>query len=189
MSFRVIAAAACLAACLSFCELAWAQPPVEPTTAENETTTDGEEPLRLKENVEVTATRGTIDTETSPASSTVVLRADIERRNVQTIDQALTVVEGAYAYRQRGIPDNEVGIGMRGFSGRGTGQSRVLVLLDGQPLNNGYTGAVNFTGLALGDVDRVEVVRGPFSSLYGGNAVGGVVNILTRPIERRSFDF
>lgn len=154
------------------------QPPAEQTT-------EGE-PVRLKENVEVTATRGAVEKEMSPASSTLVLRPEIERRNVSLVDQALTAVEGVYGYRQRGVTDNEVGIGMRGFSGRGNGQARVLVLLDGQPLNNSYTGAVNWTGLSLTDVDRIEVVRGPFSALYGGNAMGGVVNILTRPIDRRS---
>jgi iron complex outermembrane receptor protein len=154
------------------------QPPAEQPT-------EGE-PVRLKENVEVTATRGSVEKEMSPASSTLVLRPEIERRNVSLVDQALTAVEGVYGYRQRGVTDNEVGIGMRGFSGRGSGQARVLVLLDGQPLNNSYTGAVNWTGLSLTDVDRIEVVRGPFSALYGGNAMGGVVNILTRPIDRRS---
>lgn len=143
-------------------------------------------PFQLHEKVEVTATRSTVGTEKSPASSTVVLRRDMERRNIITIDQALTTVEGVYAWRQRGVPDNEVGIGMRGFSGRGTGQNRVLVLLDGVPVNNAYTGAVNWTSLPLSEVDRIEVARGPFSSLWGGNAMGGVVNVITRPIGVRT---
>jgi iron complex outermembrane receptor protein len=143
-------------------------------------------PPTLNESVIVTATRGAADRDTSPASSAVVTREAIDRRAVTAVDQALVPVEGVYAYRVRGLADNEAGIGMRGFSGRGGGQSRVLVLVDGQPINNGYTGAVNWTALALADVDRVEVVRGPFSSLYGGNAMGGVVNVLTRPIDGRS---
>jgi len=144
--------------------------------------------FRLRDSVEVTATRSTLGTEVSPASSTVVLRNEFERRNIVAVDQALAAVEGVYSYRQRGVPDNEVGIGMRGFSGRGTGQSRVLILQDGQPINNAYTGGVNWTGLPLSEVDRIEVVRGPFSSLYGGNAMGGVVNVITRPIDRRTVE-
>jgi iron complex outermembrane receptor protein len=140
----------------------------------------------LTESVLVTATRGAAGRETSPASASVVTRTELERRGVTAVDQALVPIEGVSSYRVRGLADNEAGIGMRGFSGRGSGQSRVLVLLDGQPINNGYTGSVNWTALAVGDVDRVEVVRGPFSSLYGGNAMGGVVNVLTRPIDRRS---
>jgi len=145
-------------------------------------------PPPLSESVLVTATRGTADRDTSPASSAIVTRDEIERRAITSVDQALTPVEGVYAYRVRGLADNEAGVGMRGFSGRGGGQSRVLVLVDGQPVNNGYTGAVNWTALTLGEVDRVEVVRGPFSSLYGGNAMGGVVNVLTRPIDGRSVE-
>lgn len=137
----------------------------------------------------MTATRGAAGRETSPASASIVTRTELERRAITAVDQALVPIEGVSAYRVRGLADNESGIGMRGFSGRGSGQSRVLVLLDGQPINNGYTGAVNWTALSVGDVDRVEVVRGPFSSLYGGNAMGGVVNVLTRPIDRRSAEF
>jgi outer membrane receptor protein involved in Fe transport len=175
---------------------AWAQqaPAEQPPPASQEQTTATPpppapaDPLRLTEQVEVTATRSMVGREMSPASSSVVLRADLELRNVVTVDQALSTVEGVYAYRTRGVSDNEMGIGMRGFSGRGTSQGRVLILLDGQPINNGYSGAVNWTALALSEVDRVEVVRGPFSSLYGGNAMGGVVNVMTRPINRRSAD-
>lgn len=162
------------------------QPPPAAQPLPSQAAPKPEDAIRLTEDVQVTATRSAVDKEMSPASSSVVLREDIERRNVVAVDQALTTEEGVYAYRARGITDNEVGIGMRGFSGRGNGQSRVLILLDGQPLNNGYSGGVNWTALPLGEIDRVEVVRGPFSSLYGGNAMGGVVNIMTRPIERRS---
>jgi iron complex outermembrane receptor protein len=173
--------------------LARAQPPTQtaggaerPPTQDGTATPPG--PPTLEESVIVTATRGTADRDTSPASSAIVTREAIERRAVTAVDQALAPVEGVYAYRVRGLADNEAGIGMRGFSGRGSGQSRVLVLVDGQPINNGYTGAVNWTALTLADVDRVEVVRGPFSSLYGGNAMGGVVNVLTRPIDGRSVE-
>jgi iron complex outermembrane recepter protein len=144
--------------------------------------------LRLKETVEVTGTRGTIDSEKTPVASTVVTRREIEQRNVRTVDQAVNAVEGVAAYRTRGVADNGAGIGMRGFSGRSSGQSRVLVLLDGQPINDPYLGSVDWATVPIEEVDRVEVVRGPFSSLYGGNAMGGVVNVLTRPVDRRSFE-
>jgi iron complex outermembrane receptor protein len=136
----------------------------------------------------VTATRGAVDTQKSPVSSSIVSREEIEQRNLRLLDQALTLVEGAAAYRTRGVQDGDFGVGMRGFSGRGSGQSRVLVLLDGQPINSSYTGSVSWASLPVSEVDRVEVVRGPFSSLYGGNAMGGVINVLTRPVEQRSFE-
>lgn len=142
--------------------------------------------LRLKETVEVTGTRGLIDSARSPVSSTVVTRDEIEARNVRTVEQVVNATEGVAAYRTRGVADNGAGIGMRGFSGRSSGQSRVLVLLDGQPINDAYLGSVDWATVPIDEVDRLEVARGPFSSLYGGNAMGGVVNILTRPVDRRS---
>ena len=181
-SKRHAAAGASLAADL----LPGEPPPGEPPPGEPPPSEPAPAVAPLTESVLVTATRGAAGRETSPASASVVTRTEIERRAITAVDQALVAVEGVSSYRVRGLADNEAGIGMRGFSGRAGGQSRVLVLLDGQPINNGYTGAVNWTALAVGDVDRVEVVRGPFSSLYGGNAMGGVINVLTRPIDRRS---
>lgn len=159
------------------------------TSGQSEGTTPTEPvDLRLKETVEVTGTRSTIDSEKTPVSSTVVTRTEIEQRNARTVDQAVNAVEGIAAYRTRGVADNGAGIGMRGFSGRSSGQSRVLVLLDGQPINDPYLGSVDWATVPIDEVDRVEVARGPFSSLYGGNAMGGVVNVLTRPVDRRSFE-
>lgn len=126
------------------------QPPPAAQPPPSQAAPKPEDAIRLKEDVQVTATRSAVDKEMSPASSSVVLREDLERRNVVAVDQALTTEEGVYAYRARGITDNEVGVGMRGFSGRGNGQSRVLILLDGQPLNNGYSGGVNWTSIWRG---------------------------------------
>ncbi|HID24800.1 MAG TPA: hypothetical protein EYP14_20705, partial [Planctomycetaceae bacterium] len=61
------------------------------------------------------------------------------------------------------------------------------VLLDGIPVNDGYSNSVRWATLSLDEVERVEVVRGPFSSLWGGNAMGGVINILTRLPEKFTF--
>ncbi|MGE3844860.1 MAG: TonB-dependent receptor [Vicinamibacterales bacterium] len=138
--------------------------------------------------MEVTATRGVIESADSPASSSVVSRQDFGQRNVRTVERAVNALEGVAAYRTRGLAANGAGIGMRGFSGRSSGQSRVLVLLDGQPINDPYLGSVNWATVPIDEVDRVEVVRGPFSALYGGNAMGGVVSILTRPVDRRAVE-
>ena len=62
----------------------------------------------------------------------------------------------------------------------GQSQGRTLILLDGVPLNNSATGAVNWNDLAIEDIDRVEVFKGPSSSLYGSNAIGGTINIITK---------
>lgn len=141
----------------------------------------------VKTTVTVTATRSAMELDKSPVSTSVVTRQEIESRNIRQIDQALTLVEGVNAFRSRGPGDNDFGLGLRGFSGR-NGQRRTLILLDGQPMNDSYIGSVNWSIFPVSEMERVEVARGPFSSLYGGNAMGGVVNMITRPIDRRQVE-
>jgi iron complex outermembrane recepter protein len=141
-------------------------------------------PAPVKTSVTVTGTRSPMEVDKSPVSTSVVTREELESRNIRQIDQALTLVEGVIALRSKGPNDNDFGLGLRGFAGRG-GQSRTLILVDGQPANNSYIGNVNWSTFAVSEMERVEVARGPFSSLYGGNAMGGVVNMITRPVEKR----
>ena len=114
-------------------------------------------------------------------STTVVTKDELAVRNLPTLDRALELMPGVYVFRSRGTADLLSRVMMRGFNGA----NRTLTLLDGMPLNDAYTGDVTWTSLPTGEVERVEVVRGPFSSLYGGNAMGGVINVLTRVIEKR----
>lgn len=142
-------------------------------------------PFLLRQSITVTAARDELAAEQSPVSVTTTTSDEIVARQVQLLDQALSTVPGLYVFRGKGAQDTNAGIGMRGFSGRGSSQARVLVLVDGQPVNDGYTGQVNWTTLPIEEVDRVEVVRGSFSALYGGNAMGGVINVLTKPATKR----
>lgn len=139
----------------------------------------------IKEEVTVTATRSEIESAKSPIATGVVTLQENRIRNVQTIDQGLTVTDGVYVLRTKGPADNRTRVTMRGFNG----DERTLVLIDGQPINDGYSSGVSWTTLPTEEIDRVEVARGPFSSLYGGNAMGGVINILTRPIDRQNIEF
>lgn len=148
--------------------------------------TDVIEPL--KSTVVVTGTRSPMEIDQSPVSTSLITREDMESRNIRQIDQALTLTEGVIALRSRGPSDNDFGLGLRGFAGRG-GQNRTLILIDGQPVNNSYIGNVNWSSFSPNEMERVEVVRGPFSSLYGGNAMGGVVNMITRPVDHRQAEF
>lgn len=142
-------------------------------------------PFFLKQSITVTATRSEIETSLAPVSASTVTSSEIALRRVQLLDQALNTLPGIYAFRGKGAQDTNAGIGLRGFSGRGSNQARTLVLIDGQPVNDSYTGQVNWTTIPIEEVERVEVVRGSFSSLYGGNAMGGVINVLTRPVTGR----
>lgn len=131
--------------------------------------------------VTVTATRKESTGDRDPVSTTVVTKDELEIRNVPTLDRALELAPGVYIFRSRGTADPLSRAMLRGFNGA----SRTLTLLDGIPLNDAYTGDVTWTSLPTGEVERVEIVRGPFSALYGGNAMGGVINVLTRAIDAR----
>ncbi|MBM4271287.1 MAG: TonB-dependent receptor [Deltaproteobacteria bacterium] len=129
----------------------------------------------------VTATRLEQEIGSAPAAVNVVTKQEIEERNIKTPDQAVNIVPGVFNRRGKGLMDTQSSVILRGVPD----QKRTLVLLDGFPLNDARTGTVNFGGLPLENLERVEVVRGPYSSLYGGYAMGGVVNFITKLPEKR----
>jgi iron complex outermembrane receptor protein len=133
-------------------------------------------PLRLQE-VVVTASRAAERSEHAIASVAALPSEHIVQRNVTAIDEALIYVPGVTL-------NGENQLDIRGVAGlaRGIG-SRVLVLLDGHPILSGDGGEINFGTIPMLDLDRSEVVKGAYSALYGSNALGGVVNLLTTTID------
>jgi len=131
------------------------------------------------ESVVVTATRSPSSASGVPASVTVVGERDIEERNVTRFGDAVVEVPGVYV-RGAAMGATFPGSGQAVLSMRGIPRTpRTLVMIDGLPINNALSGGVNVAGIALENVERIEVVRGPFSALWGGNAMGGVVNFIT----------
>ncbi|MEJ2678324.1 MAG: TonB-dependent receptor plug domain-containing protein, partial [Gemmatimonadota bacterium] len=129
--------------------------------------------------VVVTASRSMQQAGESPASVDVLGRSHIIQRDVTQLSQALPYAAGVtYAGGTLDIR------GAAGLSG-GVG-SRVLLLLDGHPILTGDTGEMDFNALPVLGVQRIEIVKGPYSALYGSNALGGVVNIITSPIHDKS---
>ena len=120
----------------------------------------------------VTASRSRERPGESAVSVAVLDGGEIERRNVNTVGEALPFAQG--------VVSNAGQLDIRGASGisRGVG-SRVLVLLDGHRMQKGVGSEADFEMFPLLDVERVEVVKGPHSSLYGTGALGGVVNVIT----------
>ncbi|MGA1867870.1 MAG: TonB-dependent receptor [bacterium] len=111
-----------------------------------------------------------------PAHSSLVNRDEIQEHNIKTLDEAIYYLEGVYNKRARGFMDTSQRVSLRGFAGaKGT-----LVLLDNRPLNMGFGGKVLWDAIPIDSVERIEIVRGPFSSLHGGAAMGGVINIITK---------
>jgi len=128
----------------------------------------------------VTATRTEKEAATAPGTVKVVTKKDIEKAPVLTVDSALNTVPGLFN-RRANLMDTLSSVTLGGIPG----QNRTLIMKDGITINSAYTGDVSLTGMATGDVERVEVVQGPFSSLYGGYAMGGVVNVITKMPEKR----
>lgn len=71
---------------------------------------------------------------------------------------------------------------------RGSTAAQVLIMMDGRPLNNAHSGYVDLNTIALENIDRIEVMRGAASGLYGSNAMGGVVNIITKSPPKKGFN-
>jgi vitamin B12 transporter len=124
----------------------------------------------------VTATRIPTPQERLPAATTVIDRQTIEERGYVTLADALVSVPGFNI-----VPSGGMGQQASGFM-RGTNSNHVLVLRDGVPINDAShpSGAFNFGNALLGDIERIEVVRGPVSAIYGTSAIGGVINLITR---------
>jgi len=137
------------------------------------------------EEIVVTATRTETSVESAPASVNVVTKEKIELKAPKTIDQTLNDVSGVFVRRGKGLMDTLSFITLRGIPE----QKRTLILMDGVVLNNPYFGGVKMGGYYPEDIEKVEVVKGPFSSLYGGYAMGGVVQFITKMPEKREFIF
>lgn len=123
--------------------------------------------------VVVTATRVAMPADAVAAAVTVISGASLRERGVRTVGEALRETLGATIVETAG-PGSQTSLLLRG------GESDyVKVLLDGVPLNQ-PGGAHSFARLTTDDVDRIEIVRGPVSVLYGSDAVAGVIQIFTR---------
>jgi len=123
------------------------------------------------------ASRHLEDVQQAPAAVTIVTRDEIQRYGWRDLDDVLRSLRGFYTSYDRLYSY----LGVRGFLRPGDYNSRILVLLNGHRMNeNVYDSAPMELPLDLDLIDHIEVVRGPGSSLFGTNAVFGVVNIITR---------
>jgi iron complex outermembrane receptor protein len=135
-----------------------------------------EEAAALDE-VVVTATRVSSALVDAPAAVTVVGAKEAETKEVSRLGDLLDQVPGLYL-RDGALGYSQGTSGTSGMSLRGIDQNKTLILLDGQPLQDGRSGKVNWRIPFVEDIERVEVVPGAYSSLYGSNAIGGVVSVI-----------
>lgn len=124
----------------------------------------------------VTASRIETPLEQVASSVTVIDSEEIKERGVTQALDILREVPGVDVARSGGLGGNTA------VFIRGANSEHTLVLLDGVPINNPISNArfFNFSSFTLDEIERVEVVRGPQSTLYGSNALGGVINIITK---------
>jgi len=148
-----------------------------------EADTDSMNPIEQLLNTEVTTVVGASkyqqELTDAPASITIVSADDIRKGGYRTLAEALNSVRGFYTTYNRGYSF----IGVRGYSPLGDYGTRVLILVDGHRLNDAVyeqapVGADFPVDIDL--IDRIEVIRGPGSALYGTNAFLAVVNVITR---------
>jgi len=126
------------------------------------------------EQVVVSATRFDIPLDQSPASVSVISSQDIEQKQIERASDALREVPGLSVV-QTGTAGQLTSVFMRGLPSQD-----MQVLLDGIPINQGLSGGMNFADFTTDDIDRIEVVRGPQSTLYGPRALAGVIQIFTK---------
>ena len=122
----------------------------------------------------VTASRTREPLEAAIASVTVITRADIDRMQPHSVDELLAGLAGI-SFSNNGDLGKTTSIFVRG-----TNPDHVLVLIDGIKIGSATTGMAAWEQLPVEQINRIEIVRGPNSSLYGSEAIGGVVQIFTR---------
>lgn len=124
--------------------------------------------------VVVTASRIAETADQALASVTVITREDLERGQVPSVEDALRTVAGITVSRNGGRGKN-ASVFLRGAE-----SDQVLVLIDGIKVGSATVGQTAFQDIPIEQVERIEIVRGPRSSLYGSEAIGGVIQIFTR---------
>ena len=131
-------------------------------------------PMYALKGITVTATRQAESLKDVPANVQVITEKDIKLRNVQTASDAVAMATGVSASNSV-----EGTVNLRGYSSK-----NILVLVDGQQMNTAWNGDVDWNMIPVENIRKIEVVSGGQSALYGGRAVGGVINIMTKGEKR-----
>lgn len=140
------------------------------------------EPASLAETVTVTPARAAVRVNETPASVSLLDAQDVSQAAAQTTDDLLRQVIGFSLFRRTSsLVANPTTQGVSLRAAGASGASRTLVLQDGVPLNDAFGGWVYWDRVPRTAIERIEVVRGGASDLYGSDATSGVINVLTRP--------
>ena len=110
-----------------------------------------------------------------PMPVTIVDRKTIERMGSRRLDEVLREQTGLALVSDLGAGNRAVGLQMQGFS-----SEYITILIDGQPMAGRNSGNFDLSRISVSNIERIEIIKGASSSLYGSEALGGVVNIVTR---------
>ena len=126
------------------------------------------------EKIVVTASRIEQIYKHSTQNISIITRQDLESTAIDEITEVLDLLPSVdiLEYGSSGST--------RSVHTRGASSTQVLTLIDGRPVNTPRDGVTDFNQIPLSNIERIEVLRGPASSIYGANAVGGVINIITK---------
>lgn len=127
-------------------------------------------PVFTLKGITVTANRQAERLQDVPATVQVVTEKEIQTKNIQTTAQAVSMITGV-----SGSQSIEGTVNLRGYNSK-----NILVLVDGQQMNTAWNGDVDWNMIPVNNIRKIEVVSGGQSALYGGRAVGGVINIMTK---------
>jgi iron complex outermembrane receptor protein len=154
-----------------------------PIAAAEDTDPPGPEPPVVPVGeVAITATRSERSVLESPGNVTVIDREAIEQSGARDVPELLRREAGIFVANTTTSPDGYQ-IDGRGFDDGGGNGSSLLVLVNGRRFNEADTSSPDWSLLRLGNVERIEVIRGPASALYGDGAVSGVIHVVTRGAE------
>ncbi|GAB6161633.1 TonB-dependent receptor [Desulfothermus naphthae] len=130
--------------------------------------------------VVVTATRSKISVFDAPQSVTVISREEIMASSFDRWEDIVRSVVGMYNYRHYAVQTHGIASPLKM---RGVGEHRILILVDGVPQNNNFNNAIAWVAwghIPKQAIERIEIVRGPASAIYGSEGLGGVINIITK---------
>lgn len=137
--------------------------------------------------VVVTATRQEEQTLKVPSHVTVITAEDIRRSNATDAGDLLRTEAGLWVTNTSGSTPSGIMVDGRGFNDGGGNGSRTLVLIDGRRSNLADTSNPDWAAIPIEAIERIEIVRGPATSLYGDNAIAGVINIITKSGSREPY--
>ena len=147
--------------------------PIHAASAQDLAMADQSEIIETRE-VVVSATKTPVPLSQVTSAVEVITEEDLKRRQIKTVVDALRLSQGLTVFSNGG-PGSSASVRIRGSN-----SDQVLVLIDGAIMNSATLGSFNFANLTTDNIERIEILRGAQSMLWGADAMGGVINITTK---------